>query len=283
MQRWLRRFGLAIGVLLALGLVAYGCVYLRSQQILTRTYAVPRTTLQVPGGSDAVAAGQRLATLIGCYGMCHGRDAEGRVMFEDRLVARFVAPSLGLAVRRYSDAELDGLIRHGVRPDGRSLVVMPSQSYQALDDADLGRIIAFLRSLPPRPAGTSLGTELYPLGRLGVALGELQPAAQMVVEAVPPPPATGGDGRGRYLARIACGPCHAPDLRGESNPDFTSPNLQVARGYSSEAFTTLLRTGVALGGRELRTMSPAARKHLALLEDDEIADLYAYLHTLGDD
>jgi len=35
----------------------------------------------------------------------------------------------------------------------------------------------------------------------------------------------------------------------KSNPGFISPNLQVVAGYSPEAFTQLLRTGVPLGGR----------------------------------
>jgi hypothetical protein len=63
------------------------------------------------------------------------------------------------------------------------------------------------------------------------------------------------------------------------NPGFTSPNLQVVAGYTPEAFAQLLRTGVALGGRNLRTMGPWARDHLSHFTDAEIAALYRYLHS----
>jgi hypothetical protein len=41
-----------------------------------------------------------------------------------------------------------------------------------------------------------------------------------------------------------------------------------------------MRTGAALGGRQLATMSPAARQNLSLLNDAEIAALHRYLHGL---
>ena len=69
-------------------------------------------------------------------------------MFDQPMIGRVVAPNLTAAVRKYSDAELAVIIRNGVRPGGRSLVVMPAEAYVLLTDDDLGRIIAFLRSLP---------------------------------------------------------------------------------------------------------------------------------------
>ena len=66
----------------------------------------------------------------------------------------------------------------------------------------------------------------------------------------------------------------------KSNPGFISPNLQVVAGYSPEAFTQLLRTGVPLGGRNLGMMGPWARDHLSHFTDAEVAALYRYLHSL---
>jgi len=54
----------------------------------------------------------------------------------------------------------------------------------------------------------------------------------------------------------------------------------VAISVPPEAFTQLMREGVALGGRNLTTMSPWARKLLSHLTDSEIAALYSYLHTM---
>ena len=64
------------------------------------------------------------------------------------------------------------------------------------------------------------------------------------------------------------------------NPDFTSPSLQVVAAYSPESFAQLLRTGVALGGRKLDTMSPLSRNNLSHFTDAEIAALFSYLHAM---
>jgi hypothetical protein len=54
----------------------------------------------------------------------------------------------------------------------------------------------------------------------------------------------------------------------------------VVSAYDPEAFTRLLRSGVALGGRQLGVMSQQARNNLAQLTDSEISALHSYLHDL---
>ena len=56
-----------------------------------------------------------------------------------------------------------------------------------------------------------------------------------------------------------CAPCHGTALRGASNPRFSSPDLRVVAAYSPDTFAQLLRTGVAIGGRNLGVMSTWAR------------------------
>jgi hypothetical protein len=48
------------------------------------------------------------------------------------MIARVVAPNLTAAVHQYSDAEFAVIIRNGVRPGGRSMVVMPSEVFVGL-------------------------------------------------------------------------------------------------------------------------------------------------------
>jgi cytochrome c553 len=279
MKRLLRWTGVALGSLAALAIIAYAIVYVVSERILGRTYEVPAVVVSIPSDPAAIARGQRLATIRGCFG-CHGRQFQGAVMFDEPMIGRVVAPNLTAAVRKYSDAELVGIIRHGVRPGGRSVMVMPAQAYALLTDEDLGRIIAFLKSLPA-VEGPGPSLSLGPLGRIGVTTGEFKTVAQVIAETVPPPEATSEEAaRGRYLARTICAECHGTSLRGDSNPDFTSPSLQLVAAYSLESFTQLMRSGVALGGRDLKTMSPTARQRLSLLTDADIAALYSYLHAM---
>jgi mono/diheme cytochrome c family protein len=280
MRRLLRWFGILLGGLVTLAVVASVVVYVLSERELRHIYPVPVVSLTVPTDAASVAEGQRLATLHGCVGSCHGRQAEGTVLFDQPIIGRIVAPNLTSAVRRYDDAQLAVLIRNGVRPDGSSPLVMPSEAFVGLSDEEVGRIIAFLRSLPAFP-GPERSLTLGPLGRLGVASGQFKTAARQIAETIPPPEAADEVAAlGRHLARTVCAQCHGTQLRGASTPGFTSPDLRLVGGYTDEQFARLMRTGVALGGRELTTMSPAARTNLSQMTDAEIAALYRYLRAL---
>lgn len=280
MKRLLRWIGIALGGLIALGVISYTVVYILSERILRRTYDVPAVAISIPTDPLSISEGRRLATLRGCVGGCHGKEVEGAIMFDEPVIGRVVAPNLTAAVRKYSDSELVGIIRNGVRPGGRSMMVMPAEEFVLLTDQDLSRIIAFLKSLPAAE-GPGPSLSLGPLGRIGVAVGQFKPVAQLIAQTIPPPDATSDEAAyGRYLARTTCASCHGTSLRGDSNPDFTSPSLQIVAAYSPESFAQLMSTGVALGGRNLGTMSPWARQHLSHFTDSEIAALYSYLHAL---
>src|SRR5262245_25358992 len=280
MRRLLSWIRLAVGSLVGLGIVGYVIVYAVSERVLRRTYEMPVIALAIPTDPESIREGRRLATIRGCFLDCHGKEAEGRVMFDDPKIARIVAPNLTAAVHQYTDAQLAVIIRNGVRPDGRSLIVMPSEAYVGMTDGDLGRIIAFPNSLPRVP-GPGRDIAVGPLGRLGLAIGKFKTTAELIAITGPPPAATNQQAElGRYLARTVCAECHGTSLRGAANPDFTSPDLRVVAAYSPEAFARLLRTGIALGERRLGTMSEQARNNLSQLTDSEIAALHSYLHAM---
>jgi mono/diheme cytochrome c family protein len=120
-----------------------------------------------------------------------------------------------------------------------------------------------------------------PLGRLGLVIGKFKTVAQLVAETDPPPAAANPEAEGgRYLARTVCAECHGASLRGMANPDFTSPDLRIVAAYPVDAFTRLLRTGIALGDRKLGVMGDQSRRNLSQLTDSEIAALYSYLHAM---
>jgi mono/diheme cytochrome c family protein len=280
MKHLLRWIGIAVGGLATLGIIAYAVLYVLSERVLRQTYEVPAVSLSIPTDSASIGEGQRLATVRGCFAGCHGKQAEGKVMFDDPMIARVVAPNLTAAAQQYSDAELAAIIRNGVRPGGRSVLIMPSEAFVELTDADLGRIVAFLTSLPA-VAGPGPSIVAGPLGRAGLATGKFKLAAQLIAEIVPPPEAPNEEAAyGRYLARTICAQCHGTALRGDSNPDFSSPDLRVVAAYSPDAFAQLLRTGVAIGERNPGVMSSWAQNNLSHLTDSEIAALYSYLHSI---
>lgn len=275
-MRLVRRLLLA---LLLLTLTAVGALYALSSRALARmaTAEVPPFTHALPTDSAAIAEGERLARTRGCLG-CHGERLEGEVFFEERGVARVVAPNLTALAARVDDATLERAIRHGIGADGRALFGMPAEMYRVLTDEDLARLLAWLRTLPEAP--DTLGTSrLGPVGRIGLLTGQFQPSRHYIAtETIPPPPADPVLRAGHYIAWSSCTECHGGELEGDG---FGSPALRpMMDAYTVAELGDFFRTGLAKGGRELRMMSGVARGRLRHLRDDEVAALHAYIRSL---
>jgi cytochrome c553 len=280
MKRILQWLGIGLAGLMVLAIGTAAFIYIRSEQITRRTYAFPPTSISLPTDPFALTEGQRLATIRGCYDGCHGTQLDGGVLIDRPMLARLVAPNLTRIASLYSDAELELVIRHGVRPNGRSTLGMPSSMFYHLSDRDLGAIIAFIRAAPVTE-GPLTEIRLGPMARLGLVLGKYNPQATQIDHSAPRLVVTDTADHmlfGRYLALTSCSECHGVDLRG--NADRSTPNLAIAAAYSEETFVRLMRTGVALGDRELPLMSNAARSRFAHFTDGEIRALHEYLHTL---
>src|SRR6185503_4427176 len=77
----------------------------------------PETTFdgaQVTDAAAQIAHGKRLSWTLGCRG-CHGKDLQGHRFYE-----RY-ASNLTRELPKYSDAEIEKLLRTGVPRDGRVL------------------------------------------------------------------------------------------------------------------------------------------------------------------
>ena len=74
------------------------------------------------------------------------------------------------------------IVRQGVRPDGRSLMVKPppAEAFTGMHERHPGRIIAFLKNLPPVPGEAGSGGRAGPLGRVGLVTGKFKTAAQLI-------------------------------------------------------------------------------------------------------
>ena len=278
MSRILRWVLWTIGAIAVIALLAVAYVYLASERILRRTYTIALTPITLPDDSTALIEGERLARVRGCFGGCHGVHFEGQVFFDDPKVARVVAPNLTEAAARWSDAELARIIRHGVRPNGRSVFSMPAHTFSGMSDDDLGVILAFLRHAPREP-GLQAELQARWLGRIGLVLGEYRPEAELIAHDSAPPSRTPQEplAYGQYLARTICTECHGLDLHGVAG---SGPDLIIVAGYSHEAFTRLLRDGIPLDQRQLGLMGRVARSRFHYLTEVEIADLYRYLAGL---
>lgn len=264
----------AVAVLLG----GVGGIYVRSNQLFTRTYDVPLPTIQVPvGDSEAIAEGERLGVIHGCVG-CHTKTLGGKVAFNNDL---YQLNSANLTkghggVGNMSDGYLARAIRYGVRHDDRGVFGMPSATFYALDDVDLSLILAWVRSKAPVPR--TLGDhELHWRGRWSLVTGALHSVGDSLASAPKPPkaPPYGSTPEyGAYLARTICAECHGARLEGTS----TAPALSVIAGYDSTQFENAIIYGEARDGRLLKFGMPIERYDA--LNPEEKTALYLYLHAL---
>lgn len=274
-MKWLRR---GIVMLVGLALLGVVVVYGGSELMLRRVVPMPLPAIKAATNPADIIEGARLARFESCTD-CHGKQAQGQVMFDDPLIARITAPSLARVAANATDAQLARAIRHGVGIDARPLFVMPTKGLNHLSDDDLARLIAWMRTLPMSPFDKLGALEPGPLGRLGILTGQL-------VSAVTPAggqPARRPADIGRYLAHSVCMECHDLDReRKEQGTNIVAPPLvAMTASYEPAALRTLLRTGKAAGNRELLLMSDVARKGLFALSDAEIGAIHAYLRAVA--
>jgi cytochrome c553 len=285
-RRRIRTATAVVGALAAIAVVGAAIVWIGSDAMLSRRHESPMRALAIPSDAAAIAEGSRLATLLGCQDACHGPGLAGAVVRDDDEIGRVVAPDLRRVATEYTDAELERVIRRGVRRDGSSVFAMPVASHAELADDDTARIIAFLRSAQASAGSARAKPEAAisptPRGRLAILAGALPPAAETVHHELQAPPAHSPhepEARAAYLARTACGECHGVDLRGRS--EIGTPDLALIDLYPHEAFARLLRTGQVHGERSVRHAPSGSGTRFAPLTDEEIAALEAYLRDRG--
>lgn len=279
--KWIRRMALALLVLVLLGV---GVIYALSERSLRAVGDVAEDAVPLPTDSASLAEGERLARLRGCYDGCHGEGYAGGVFFEpggvlNHLFGRVVAPDLTRMAATLSDTEFERVVRHGIRPNGRNVAIMPSNMFQHLSDEDYARIVAHIRSSPPSE-GPETSVRLGPIARWFMATGVFPSVAETVDNGKPHPARTPTEPAelGRYLALTVCVECHGDRLEGVD----TTPPLAVATGYTREQFGRLMATGVPAGGQELELMKEVAVRRFVHFTETEVDALYAFLSTRTD-
>ena len=283
-KRILKWFGISIGGIVGLAVLIVAIVYVMIGRDLSQTFDVPLTDVAVLGDLAGIAEGERLARTRGCFG-CHGDNVNGQIFFEVPDGTTLVAPDLAMLAQQYSAAELERVIRHGIRPDRTSVLLpMPSEMLYNLSDEDVGSIIGFLQSRTPR-IDPLPDTYFGPVARLMLLVFKQETGTILAAESIDhdvarlDPSPSNPKRFGKYIAMTSCSECHGQDLSGSSF-GLVTPPLTIVAAYSLEDFTTLLRTGVPIGGRELDLMAKVSVSRFSNFTDLEIAALHEFLKTL---
>jgi cytochrome c553 len=289
MLRVLKWIGIALVVVVVLFV---GTVYALSSRALGEQHEVPpEAPVAVPADSASIARGEHLVHAASACAECHGTDAGGSVMGDGGPFSPLAAPNLttgkGSATTGFTPADWERAIRHGMRKDGTSLLIMPSEVFAHLSDADLGAIIAYLRQAPPvdrempKSELSFLGRALVAFDVMPALVAETTPAVTHASSVTPDTTAV----YGRYLADIGgCRGCHNPALSGGSveGPPGAPPASNITPTgighWTRDDFARALREGRRPDGSQIAEFMPW--KVYAGMTDDEISALWAYLRSV---
>ena len=294
MNRWIKYtafgvVGVAVTAAAALALAAQ-----MGERKMHRRLALEVREIALPTSAGGIERGRYLFMSRGCAD-CHGADGAGRDLINDGkgmfIHAPNITPSPGSATARYAAVDWVRTLRHGVKPNGEPVMVMPSEDYNGLTDADLAAVVGFVRQLPPveAPGATvQLPLPVKALYAVGVVrdayekIDHARPPAQPIPEGVTPE-------HGAYVAN-ACIGCHGASLSGGKMPG-TPPdwppaaNLTPAEGSAltrypdAASFVAMLRTGKRPDGSAVSPVMPFSA--LKAMSDTDVQALYLHLKRLA--
>lgn len=296
MKKAVRWTLVATGTLAALAVATLALGAWNAERKRNRVVSLPsRAAFAAQAETPALLdRGHYLYTTRGCA-ECHGDDGAGKVFIDDvehgmRVKSPDIAGGPGSLLSRYSAADFERTVRHGVKPDGRPVFVMPSDDYSGLTDADVSALYAYVRRLPPASGGPLEATIPLPV-RVLYGLGAIQDAAEKIDHTRPPAQPV-ADGvtieHGRYVANMCTG-CHGPGLSGgriPGGPPSWPPAANLTPGAGSAmtrypdaaAFTAMLRTGRRPDGSAVSDVMPFAS--LKGLSDVDAGAVYLFLGSL---
>jgi mono/diheme cytochrome c family protein len=292
-MRALKWLGVVLGAIVVLLLAAIAVLYLITQPRLQRTYAVQPEPVAVSTDPATIAQGAHVAVIRGCAD-CHTETLGGQIFIDEAPLMRLSASNLtggrGGVGGSYTVEDWVRAIRHGIGPDGKPLLFMPSHEFAILSDADLGALIAYIRQVPPvdneLPANSvrPLGRFLFATGRLPLVAAEL--IDHGAVRPAPPTPGPTAD-YGAYLA-TGCAGCHGETYSGGPIPGAPpgtppakniTPDPATGIGRWTEAdFFRALREGKRPDGSDIHPFMPW--RLTSRMTDDEIRALWQHLRRV---
>lgn len=235
--------------------------------------------------------GKYLFESRGCI-ECHGNDGAGKVFINESDGFFVRAPNItpGGVVSQYSEKDWVAVIRHGLKPDGRPLLIMPTEDYNRLSDADLAALIAYVRQLP---TSTVPGADirLTMLVKTLYGFGVIRDGAEKVDHSLPPAPAVSAAVNIEYGAYVAamCMGCHGEQFSGGRIPGApphwpAAANLTRGEGNiwsrypDAESFRKMMRSGLRPDGSPVSAVMPFPS--LKQLTDTDLDAMRLYLHSL---
>ncbi len=290
MKRWIKWTAGGIAALAVVVVVAGVTGYQLAERKMARKVDVAVKPVAFTSEPAALERGKYLFQSRGCAD-CHGADGGGRVFVDDGKGLKLAGPNISPAgvITAYKPEDWVRTIRHGVKPSGQPLMIMPSEDYNRFTDQDLASLVAYVRALPPAKGGAAV-LELPAPVRILYGFGVIKDAAGKIDHSLPPaqPVAEAANAQhGAYVANMCIG-CHGEHLSGGKipggPPDWpAAANITPGEGSvmprykDSAAFIAMLRSGKRPDGTPIKVMP---FESLGKLNDVDATAVYEFLKTV---
>jgi mono/diheme cytochrome c family protein len=292
MNKWVKRTSLGLVTLAIVGVATVVVGKALGERKLVRKISVAVTPVTLRSDPAQIEQGRYLFSTRGCAD-CHGANGGGKIVIKDGpmlVVSPNITSGANSVTTAYRIEDWVRTVRHGVKPNGTPIMIMPSEDYNRLTDDDMAAVIAYVKQLPPA-AGVEAVVQLPTPVKVLYAFGAVKDAAEKIDHTLPPsvPVApTVSVAHGAYVANTCMG-CHGPRLSGGKIPGAppiwpATANLTPGKGsvmprYATpELFMATLRSGLRPDGTAISTVMPF--NSLKQMNDTDVLALYTYLKTL---
>ncbi|MDB5935033.1 MAG: cytochrome [Massilia sp.] len=292
MNKWVKRTSFVLVSLALLGVAAVVGGKAEGERKLMRKIAVTVAPIAVTSEPARIEQGRYLFNTRGCAD-CHGANGGGKTVISDGpmlVVSPNITAGANSVTTAYQIEDWVRTVRHGVKPNGNPVMIMPSDDYNRLTDDDMAAIIAYVKQLPPAAGGEPV-VQLPTMVKVLYAFGAVKDAAEKIDHTLPPSTpvaAAVSVEHGAYVANN-CINCHGAHLSGGKIPGAppawpSTANLTPGKGSvmprypTAEAFMAALRNGRRPDGSAISPVMPFSS--FKEMNDTDLRALYTYLKTL---
>jgi mono/diheme cytochrome c family protein len=292
MSKWVKRTSLFLVGLVLLGVVTTVVGRSMGERKMMRSVAFPLPPLSVQADPSRIEQGRYLFNTRGCA-ECHGSNGAGKVVVRDGgmfIVAPNITAGANGVTAKYTTDDWVRTVRHGVKPDGHPVLMMPSEDYNRLTDEDMAALVSWLQQMPA-VAGEKARIEVPVPVRVLYGFGVIKDAAEKIDHQLPPSrpmPPDVSPTYGAYVANTCIG-CHGAQLSGGKIPGGpptwpAAANLTPGKGSAMakyptpELFIAMLRSGQRPDGTMISPVMPFGS--LGKMNETELRALHAYLKTV---
>jgi mono/diheme cytochrome c family protein len=292
MSKWVKRTSILLATLALLGIVTTVVGKSMGERKMARNIVLTVSPLEVTADAAHIERGRYLYSTRGCVD-CHGANGAGKTVIKDGgmyVVAPNITAGANSVTSSYKAIDWVRTLRHGVKPNGNPVMIMPSEDYNRLTDDDTAALVAYLQQLPAVPGQRALIEVPAPVKVL-YAFGVIKDASEKIDHTLPPSkpvPAEVTIEHGAYVANSCIG-CHGSHLSGGKIPGGAptwpaAANLTPGKGSAmsryptADVFLAMMRSGHRPDGTAISAVMPFGS--LGKMDDTDLRALHAYLQTV---